>query len=515
MPISLITSASFIDNELAAEFGKLPPSFLPFGHNRLYDLQVEIFGPGAFLTLPAGYTIPEADQVRLAKKNVTVIPVPEGLSLAHSVSFALEVIGETPALRILHGDTVIYDLPAGLDVLATSDRPEAYDWGAVEGNLHEGAAGHVLAGYFAFADGIEFRRQLAKSEGNFVKAVARYGEQRPLRHHEVGTWLDCGHLQTYYRSRCSMRTQRSFNDLAISFQVVEKRSQNQTKLDNEAAWFNNLPAPLRLYTPAFLGHTGPKQTPGYALEYLASPTLHELFVFGDVSEGVWRKILGSSFKFLHEAQEIGKSQVNRPAIKQLTVDKTEDRLNTFLKGYDICPRQEWRYKGCPLPSLHQIAAHAATLIDMDSMKTLGIMHGDMCFTNMFYDFRTQRIKLIDPRGSVDGTNPTVLGDSRYDMAKLNHSVVGAYDFILAGRHRTSGFETYDCAIEFPEDSSFKRVNALTGEFSLQGLRLDDPEVTAISLHLFLSMLPLHADRPDRQRAFVANSLRLFAERIDR
>ena len=29
--------------------------------------------------------------------------------------------------------------------------------------------------------------------------------------------------------------------------------------------------------------------------------------------------------------------------------------------------------------------------------------------------------------------------------------------------------------------------------------------------LFLSMLPLHADRPDRQQAFVANALRLWRE----
>ena len=29
--------------------------------------------------------------------------------------------------------------------------------------------------------------------------------------------------------------------------------------------------------------------------------------------------------------------------------------------------------------------------------------------------------------------------------------------------------------------------------------------------LILSMLPLHSDRPDRQRAFIANALRLYAK----
>jgi hypothetical protein len=36
----------------------------------------------------------------------------------------------------------------------------------------------------------------------------------------------------------------------------------------------------------------------------------------------------------------------------------------------------------------------------------------------------------------------------------------------------------------------------------------------VTIGLFLSMLPLHADRPDRQAAFIANALRLYAE-LDR
>ena len=36
-------------------------------------------------------------------------------------------------------------------------------------------------------------------------------------------------------------------------------------------------------------------------------------------------------------------------------------------------------------------------------------------------------------------------------------------------------------------------------------------VRAVTCGLFLSMLPLHADRPDRQRAFIANALRLYRD----
>jgi hypothetical protein len=42
-----------------------------------------------------------------------------------------------------------------------------------------------------------------------------------------------------------------------------------------------------------------------------------------------------------------------------------------------------------------------------------------------------------------------------------------------------------------------------------GVKLDAPEVMAVTTTLFLSMLPLHADRPKRQWALLANGLRLF------
>jgi hypothetical protein len=44
-----------------------------------------------------------------------------------------------------------------------------------------------------------------------------------------------------------------------------------------------------------------------------------------------------------------------------------------------------------------------------------------------------------------------------------------------------------------------------------GIRLGSRVVWAAMTSLFLSMPPLHADRPDRQGAFIANALRLHHE----
>ena len=515
MGLSLITSASYAVDELAAEFGRLPSAFLPVGHQRLYEAQIALLKAPILLTLPASFRVPGSDRERLDRAGVTVLEVPDGLRLGESVLYALDMIGHVDdAVTILHGDTVIKDLPAGFDVVAVGEAPDAYAWGAAD-DEDQAAGNAVLAGYFAFADGLAFRRALAASNGDFVAAVHEYGHQRPLERTVVNSWFDCGHLQTYYRSRCSIRTNRAFNRLEMTYQKVEKRSFDTQKIAAEAAWYEDLPAPLRLFTPAFLGRCGePGQEAGYAIEYLPSPSLHELFVFGDLGNAGWRNIFAACFEFMRACRDAGAPAGLAPPLGALTRDKTSGRLDAYLRSSGIPASCEWRYRGRLLPPLAEIARLASDAIDVERRDMLGVMHGDLCFTNAFYDFRSRRIRAIDPRGRINATNG-IHGDLRYDLAKLNHSVNGYYDFILAGRYHCQGFADRDLSLDFPTDAGLERISALAREFELGGCRLGDRETTAITIHLFLSMLPLHSDDPARQQAFLANALRLFAEELDR
>jgi len=58
-----------------------------------------------------------------------------------------------------------------------------------------------------------------------------------------------------------------------------------------------------------------------------------------------------------------------------------------------------------------------------------IIHGDFCFANILYSPESGALKLVDPRGAW-GT-PGIHGDSKYDYAKLLHSISGGYDSIIA------------------------------------------------------------------------------------
>ena len=109
-----------------------------------------------------------------------------------------------------------------------------------------------------------------------------------------------------------------------------------------------------------------------------------------------------------------------------------------------------------------------------------------------------------------GDKPTIYGDLRYDLAKLGHSVVGRYDQIVAGRCRPR-VDGDDYAIAFEPIAAQPWLEAALGDLEVDGVGGLSSEVRAVTAGLFLSMLPLHADRPDRQAAFIANALRLYRE----
>ena len=137
------------------------------------------------------------------------------------------------------------------------------------------------------------------------------------------------------------------------------------------------------------------------------------------------------------------------------------------------------------------------------------MHGDFCFTNIFYDFRTRRIVAIDPRGTVNGVQKTIYGDLRYDIAKFAHSIVGGYDMILCDRFKCSGFESYNLKIDFYDTNKMMLLQEISSKHKLLNISLLDKEIAALMIHLFISMIPLHKDNKKRQIAFLANALRLF------
>ncbi|GBR05140.1 hypothetical protein GLI01_05670 [Gluconacetobacter liquefaciens] len=529
--ISVIASGAYVSHELVAEFGPLPPAFLPLGVGRLYDMQIASLkqdlteASPIYITLPESFDVPAHDLQSFKDKGVTPIFVPDGLDLGASIVFAVNSISAYSAgIRVLHGDTLLDRLPSGLDVVASHAEGDDYCWAAINHSgtqiesleLIEAASETQLSrpvacGYFAFSSCSELVRAMVRSGYDFLRGVNAYNRLHPMRMDNIEHWYDFGHLQTYFHSRRMVTTARSFNSLQITRNTVKKLSTDAFKMQAEANWFARIPADARPYSARLLDQGQDGTRAFYSTEYQYAPNLSELFVFSGIGRITWQKLLSSCTEFLeicasHEG-EIPRAHYAR----QLMGKKTVERLERYAResGFDIA--KPLSLNGRPMPSLAEIATSLEGMISVpDAAEPSTIMHGDFCFSNILYNSRNNRISVIDPRGYVSSGEHDIYGDIRYDIAKLSHSINGLYDLIIAGRYRLTQQNMYSFSLEFPPSSQRNWLRNQFADLTIAGISTASQEIGAITTSLFVSMLPLHADRPDRQAAFIANALRLFS-----
>lgn len=516
----LIMSGAYVGQELESEFGRIPPSFLPLGNRRLFQHQVALAPQGVkvYLSLPESYAVSEIDHQWLEQHQVTIIATPDGLSLGASLVAALNISGHSlnAPLHILYGDTLFSQLPVGDDIVSVSTAKDSYNWAVLTNDdvdwlqdantpmSHESQ--RIIDGYFKFSRPRELVRCITQSEWKFIAGLNRYHKSVGLSAVNSIGWLDFGHVNTYYHSKAEFTTQRAFNELTITAKWIEKSSIKNQKIAAEAYWFDNLPMAMRGFIPQYLGSQNSEGKISYRLEYLYLTALNELFVFSRLPSQIWQKILASAVEFLSLCLEQA-VEPNAPinTLDILFADKTALRLNEFCTARHITLEDQWQFAGQDI-SLAQIVRDSQKHLP-DGKPLLGVLHGDFCFSNILYDFRANKIKTIDPRGMTPDGQKTLYGDIRYDLAKLSHSILGLYDWIIAGYYHV---EIADNAIELKiaEQSHDKETQQGFIELIEQTFGLTAKNLYAMQIQLFLSLLPLHADDRRRQDALFANAFRL-------
>lgn len=521
----IIASGAYLDPQLEVEFGRIPPAFLPLGGLRLYQHQHRLlndFNARLILSVPEDFVISDKDAQKLAELGIEVLCVPGGLSLGASIVYIINLAACAGGpVSILHGDTLFEGVDLAIpDSVTTGPIQIGYEWGTVyEANgvlvlgsnemLLTKVEPTILTGWFSFSDGFSLVQAITKKGGNFLEGVQAYSEKHQLKTLHAIDWFDFGHADTYYQSRRRMTTQRSFNDLEITKRRVIKRSENSNKISAEAAWFENLPSDLRIYAPALLSQKTVNQEASYSLEYLHLPTLSELLVFGRLPVGAWNKIFNAADEVLSGFAECSPMIESIENINDIYGKKTLERLDQYSRSSGLDLTAPCRFNGSWLPSISHMVAMAGELVPQSSSKYLGLIHGDFCFSNLLYDHRADLLKMIDPRGIDSAGLQTSFGDRRYDIAKMHHSVIGRYDQIIAGHYGLTINSPLDMTLALPEENQFLEIESEFNLHRFAGLSIEDASAPAICVMLFLSMLPLHSDRPDRQNAFLANAMRLF------
>ncbi|HIF9133600.1 TPA: capsular biosynthesis protein [Photobacterium damselae] len=511
----LIMSAAYVDVELQSEFGLIPPSLLPLGNRRLFQHQNNIipFDAKKYISLPESYELTSMDALWLNNNDFTVIFIPDGLSLGASLVASISLIDDLieKPLHILFGDTLLTELPLGNDIIAISSVDDSYNWSTLNNSFtlsKKQLSNDVVCGYFKFSEPRQLVKCITQQHWDFIEGLNRYNNEISLTPVLTDKWLDFGHVNTYYRSKAKFTTQRAFNELIITLDWIEKSSYKTEKIKAEANWFENLPANMRNYIPQYMGSYLNNSKFSYRLEYLHQTALNELYVFSKLPTSSWNNIFKSCIGFIKDCESnLAPEATNYSKLEHLFGSKTSLRLSEYCNVRNITLDTAWLYDGYSVTLSEILALSEQWLPENDVMKP-SILHGDFCFSNILYDFRTNRIKTIDPRGLTHVNEQSIYGDIRYDIAKLSHSILGLYDWIIAGYYDVN-IEEQNIFFNIIENKQLEEaqqtfINLISAEFKLSPMNL-----YAMQIQLFLSMLPLHSDDEMRQDALFANAFRLY------
>ncbi len=537
----LIPSATHIPPELQGDFGRIPSCMVPYGGVPVLE-RIERGYPRDWPVLVAAHAGADTIARYLEHREdgrTALVDVGPTRSLGETVLRALESrpdwrgpvvvhFGDTHAPgEVLEGDEFLFACPDDL-FRWTTFRLDAggYPEHLLDKSVEKEGQGQVFVGLFSFAEGARLRACLADAVAApaagldpFYRALESYyrGSAAPPRARETGHWVDLGHLDTYWSARLlHAMGQRAFNEVAVdaSRGILTKRSRNTEDFRDEIHWYLSLPSDLQYLAPRVFAHSLAGGDPWIQMEFYGYPPLSEVYLYAKLDRTEWRaifrvvrQVLGDMAKHGPPAAEPAKVAA---ALRRMYLDKTLERLARLDLG--SLPRDlaegplEVNGRAC-LP-LRETIAHLPGLLEAAGLLApapFGVIHGDFCPSNILFDRRSRAIRLVDPRGRFGDF--TLHGDPRYDLAKLSHSFNGGYDFLVHGLFALARPAPGRVVLRVFEDEGHAEVREQFNQTFLSGAEAMR-RVRGIEALLFLSMVPLHADRPRAQEAFLARGLEL-------
>lgn len=226
-------------------------------------------------------------------------------------------------------------------------------------------------------------------------------------------------------------TCRSFNSLKISKNIVHKTSIDTKKFINEINWYKECPSSLHKYLPKL------KQCctnlDDLFIEYEIIKDNPISFIFkksnnfnSDILHNFCSDLQKMLFLFKKHKYEVNNTSCLKKNIIDMYVNKPLERLQKLkLEEPDVVAPflfdTIWiNNKKCY--GLNWIISNIqqCSKILYNKKNPFCFIHGDLDFSNIFYNVENRKITLIDPRGSFG--NIKLFGDWRYDYAKIMQNV---------------------------------------------------------------------------------------------
>jgi hypothetical protein len=459
-----------------------------------------------------------------------------GFSL-HAISPTSSVIDTLKiACELTTGDDIIVNLVTTVptvvpekDEIQVASMPRRGDWAAISNSV-DGVKFHSkgspqpensMAFTGVFRTNRERLVQAASKAGDskdLLSVVEHLGEINADSLH-LTSWFDFGHEANYHRSIASLISSRSFNAIKVDSTrgTIKKSSEDTAKLSREANYLTSLPEHLKILFPRLLSRRDEADcgTESYEMEYYGYPNLAEYLLYWELSEETWWRCFDSLDGIMTMFSEHPTS-IDSQTFQDFLLGKTLSRIDAYISN---CPVDNFRkglekgnlrLNGKSLPSLDQVRETLSRAFDSSyDGDAFCIYHGDLCFNNILFDHNSGLIRMIDPRGSFGDNFPGIYGDRRYDLAKIQHSSTGGYDYIVNGLYRLDGLKS-----DWQLSITSRPADAWLSEMTKWLVRrhCSSPEIIDLfTASLFLSMCPLHADDPRRQMALFLRGMELTSQ----
>lgn len=534
-------------NALIPAAGK--PTNMIMAHSNLPDTMIPINGKPVIgyiiedllsrkitditIVLSAGdeYTEKYLSKKFQSKCNLTIIRnQEEGRGLGYSLYLGTQNMDEKDGLLIILGDTIYKgELNFKKDFLIVSkDYEESHKWCFVEKKdkklefidkpSNYDGSGSILSGIYYFTSNDLFKKIISKIESKkkkieMIDILTEYTNKLTPRLINADKWYDCGNLENYYKAKIDFLRVREFNNLEYNdvYGFITKKGKNKDKIVHEINWYQNIPNELKVFTPRLIDHKIENDEASYSLEYYGYQTLADIFLFGPENPKLWTLIIKRLMDIL-EIFKQHKTELPKSFYKNIYLDKTHQRLDELKEADDywkeLINKDTIVINGKSFNNLpHFLPKLEEQLSDLYDGSSMCIIHGDPCLSNILFDPGSRIFKFIDPRGHFG--EMSVYGHNKYDIAKLRHSFNGGYEFIISDLFEIDDNGHNFTYTKFSENHHNEILNIFDNEVLARGYDIN--KIKLIESLLFISMIPIHRDNLNRQKAMYITGILLLNE----
>ena len=291
-----------------------------------------------------------------------------------------------------------------------------------------------------------------------------------------------------------------------------KRSSDKRKMQAEYSFYGLVPERMRPWLIQSFEFQDEGERASYKMlrYYLADAALQ--WVHGAFEADTFAPFVERLLFFIAERpRRVCNKEQSASMARALFVSKLKKRVKEFLATEEGLRINQLATSAAPeLDLTHQIDRYLKLYQRFEKGFAFDysvVGHGDPCFSNVLYDQQRYLLKLIDPKGAL--SEEDLWTHPLYDLCKISHSVLGDYDFINNGLYNVGFADNNDLILHLPHTNHATLKSIFLNQVKAMGHDIRIMRLGEASL--FLSMLPLHIDYPNKVIAFMLKARQILDE----